>query len=196
MATKTPAVREKASTSDPRVGASADALKQAVVDHLPYSLGRLARVAGPRDYYRALAVRNRMQRRWIATKETYFAAEHRVAAYLSAEFLTGPHLGNNLLNLGIEQAARTAMAELGFDLDEVLACEEEPDSATAGLDGSPPAISTPWQPWSVPRSAGASATSSASSTKRSATVGRPRSPTSGCVTATRGRSPNRRWPKP
>jgi glycogen phosphorylase len=95
----------------------------------------LARVAGPRDYYRALAlaVRDRMQRRWIATNETYFAAEHKVAAYLSAEFLMGPHLGNNLLNLGIEEAARTAMAELGFELDEILACEEEPGLGNGGL---------------------------------------------------------------
>ena len=45
----------------------------------------------------------------------------------------GPHLGNNLVNLGIEQAARAAMAELGQDLDDMLACEEEPGLGNGGL---------------------------------------------------------------
>jgi starch phosphorylase len=45
----------------------------------------------------------------------------------------GPQLGANLLNLGIEQAARAALAELGQDLDEVLACEEEPGLGNGGL---------------------------------------------------------------
>jgi starch phosphorylase len=45
----------------------------------------------------------------------------------------GPHLGNNLMNLGIEQAARSALAELGQDLDEILACEEEPGLGNGGL---------------------------------------------------------------
>jgi starch phosphorylase len=41
----------------------------------------------------------------------------------SADFLMGPHLGNNLINRGIEEAAWAAMAELGHDLDDILAYE-------------------------------------------------------------------------
>jgi hypothetical protein len=37
----------------------------------------------------------------------------RTVAYLSAEFLMGPHLGNNLVNLGIDDEVREAIAELG-----------------------------------------------------------------------------------
>jgi len=135
MATKTATAQKKTNERDPRTGASAEVLRQGVVDHLRYSIGRLAKVAGPRDYYRALAlaVRDRMQRRWISTAETYFVSQHKVACYLSAEFLMGPHLGNNLLNLGIEEAARAAMSELGCDLDEILACEEEPGLGNGGL---------------------------------------------------------------
>jgi starch phosphorylase len=36
-----------------------------------------------------------------------------VICYLSAEFLMGRQLGSNLLNLGIEDAAREALASLG-----------------------------------------------------------------------------------
>ena len=45
----------------------------------------------------------------------------------------GPQLGANLLNLGIEDAARAALAELGQDIDEVLACEQEPGLGNGGL---------------------------------------------------------------
>ncbi|MGC2048087.1 MAG: glycogen/starch/alpha-glucan phosphorylase, partial [Gallionella sp.] len=114
---------------------TAVALKQAVTDHLHYSLGRLPAVAKPHDYYRALAlaVRDRMQHRWMSTTQTYFDLNRKIACYLSAEFLMGPHLGNNLVNLGLEQAARTAVAELGQDLDTILSCEEEPGLGNGGL---------------------------------------------------------------
>ncbi len=121
--------------ADARTGMQAADLRQAVIDHLRYSLGHPAAIASPHDYYRALAlaVRDRMQHRWMNTIQTYVDLGRKIACYLSAEFLMGPHLGNNLLNLGIEQAARTALAELGQDLDAVLACEEEPGLGNGGL---------------------------------------------------------------
>jgi len=133
--TTTPPTDPPQHAVDPRTGMTATDLRQAVTDHLRYSVGRLPAVAKPHDYYRALAlaVRDRIQHRWIATSETYFFSKHKVACYLSAEFLMGPHLGNNLLNLGIEEAARSALAELGHDLDEILACEEEPGLGNGGL---------------------------------------------------------------
>ena len=63
----------------------------------------------------------------------YGGATRAVVAYLSAEFLPGPHLANNLLNLGITEAAREAMRGLGYDLDEILAEEEEPGLGNGGL---------------------------------------------------------------
>ena len=118
-----------------RAGLSADALRQAVEEHLRYSIGRPAALLEPRHYYQALAlaVRDRMQDRWINTTQTYLDLSSKVACYLSAEFLLGPHLGNNLLNLQIETEARAALAELGQELDTVLACEEEPGLGNGGL---------------------------------------------------------------
>ncbi|QQW37352.1 glycogen/starch/alpha-glucan phosphorylase [Mycobacterium marinum] len=114
---------------------SSDALRQAIEDHLRYSLGRPAALLEPKHYYRALAlaVRDRMQQRWIETTQTYLDLSRKVACYLSAEFLLGPHLGNNLLNLQIEEEARAALTVLGQDFDEVLACEEEPGLGNGGL---------------------------------------------------------------
>jgi starch phosphorylase len=95
----------------------------------------LPAAASGHDYYRALAlaVRDRIQDRWTRTTEAYFTRGSKIACYLSAEFLLGPHLGNNLVNLDLEDAARTAMAELGQDLDVIMACEEEPGLGNGGL---------------------------------------------------------------
>jgi len=121
--------------TDVRTGLSAADLRQAVIDHMGYTIGCLPAVATMHDYYQALAlaVRDRMQQRWLATTQTYFDLDRKIACYLSAEFLMGPHLGNNLMNLGITDMARVAMAELGQDLDAVLACEEEPGLGNGGL---------------------------------------------------------------
>ena len=118
-----------------RSGMGADALRRGISDHLRYSLGRPAALLEPKHYYQALSltVRDRMQDRWTDTTQAYLDLSSKVACYLSAEFLLGPHLGNNLLNLGIEDEARAALAEMGQDLDEVLACEEEPGLGNGGL---------------------------------------------------------------
>ena len=118
-----------------RTGMSAGALRQAISDHLVYSIARPASVLTPEHYYRALslAVRDRMQQRWMATTQDWLKLPNKVTCYLSAEFLMGPQLGNNLLNLGIEDAARQALAELGQDLDIIMSCEKEPGLGNGGL---------------------------------------------------------------
>ncbi|MFN3007474.1 glycogen/starch/alpha-glucan phosphorylase [Mycolicibacterium wolinskyi] len=118
-----------------RTGLSADALRRGIVDHLRYSIGRPAAALRPEHYYRALAlaVRDRMQDNRVVSTQTSLDLGRKVTCYLSAEFLMGPQLGANLLNLQIESAARAALAELGQDLDEVLACEEEPGLGNGGL---------------------------------------------------------------
>jgi len=54
-------------------------------------------------------------------------------SYLSAEFLMGPHLANTLINLGIYEQARQAVANLGLDLNDLLRQEEEPGLGNGGL---------------------------------------------------------------
>lgn len=118
-----------------RTGMSAAALQRAINDHLRYSIGRPAAALRPEHYYRALAlaVRDRMQDRRVASTQTSLDLGRKVTCYLSAEFLMGPQLGNNLLNLQMERAAREALAAMGQNLDTVLACEEEPGLGNGGL---------------------------------------------------------------
>jgi starch phosphorylase len=120
---------------DDRTAMTKDALKHAFVDNLFYIQGKFPALATGNDYYMALAyaVRDRLLQRWISTACTYTSQGSRTVAYLSAEFLMGPHLGNNLINLGIYNTARQAMAELGLDLDVLLSQELEPGLGNGGL---------------------------------------------------------------
>jgi len=69
----------------------------------------------------------------VKTVRTYATQEVKVVCYLSAEFLIGPQLGNNLVSLGIEASAREALSALGQDLDELLTLEPEPGLGNGGL---------------------------------------------------------------
>jgi starch phosphorylase len=92
-------------------------------------LGRVERFATRYDQYYALAltVRDRLLQRTVESMETYGGANARRVAYLSAEYLPGPHLANNLFNLGITEATREALRSLDIDLDEIMVQEGEPD---------------------------------------------------------------------
>nr|MDJ0649540.1 glycogen/starch/alpha-glucan phosphorylase [Xenococcaceae cyanobacterium MO_188.B19] len=81
----------------------------------------------------AYLVRDRMLDRWNGTAESYTKNRSRTVCYLSAEFLMGPHLGNNLLNMGIYDQVRQAIEELGLDFEELLSQEVEPGLGNGGL---------------------------------------------------------------
>jgi len=110
-------------------------IKQSFLDNLCCGLGRIPLVATPNDAYTALAltVRDRVLKRGVETLETYTRRDVRVVAYLSAEFMPGPHLGNNLLNLGILEPTRVALAELGLNLPNLIDQEAEPGLGNGGL---------------------------------------------------------------
>jgi len=118
-----------------RTGLKVETLKRAFEENLFYTQFRIARVATPNDRYMALALtlRDRLAHRWINTVEKFIKEDVKIVCYLSAEFLLGPHLGNNLINLGIYDSARQAMEEAGFDLTELINQEEEPGLGNGGL---------------------------------------------------------------
>ena len=120
---------------DDRTGFHVETLKRALLDNLFYIAGRFAASATLLDYYTALAytVRDRLLRRWLDTLENNLGQNVRVVSYLSAEFLMGPHLKNNILNLGIGKQMGQALKELDLDLEEISKREEEPGLGNGGL---------------------------------------------------------------
>lgn len=128
-------VPEDVHVEDDRTSLSKTALQRAFLDNLFYVQAKFPEVATLNDYYMALAyvVRDRMLHRWVGTAASYTKNGSRTVAYLSAEFLMGPHLGNNLINLGIYEPVKEAINELGLNLEELLAQEEEPGLGNGGL---------------------------------------------------------------
>jgi starch phosphorylase len=118
-------------------GAEPESIAEAVVDNLRYAQATVPAAATSQDWYMAvaLAVRDRLMDRYLAAAETLHnpAASAKVVAYLSAEFLMGPHLGNALVNLGIWRETELALGSLGQNLDELLEQEEEPGLGNGGL---------------------------------------------------------------
>jgi starch phosphorylase len=118
-----------------RAARSVEALRRSFTDNLFYLTGRSFQKASPADLYTALAytVRDRMLERSIITGENYKRSGARAVCYLSAEFMLGPHLGNNILNLGLRDALEEALRGLGFDLESLVRLEQEPGLGNGGL---------------------------------------------------------------
>jgi glycogen phosphorylase len=131
-----PAASQSARTSV-RTTLDRASVAQALIENLHCLLAKRPQSATRNDWYMALAytVRDRALDRYISTLER-MSAEHpttKVIAYLSAEFLTGPHLGNNLINLGMQEAADYALAKAGQSLASIIEQEEEPGLGNGGL---------------------------------------------------------------
>ena len=97
-------------------------------NHLQYSLSKDKYTATLRDLYHSLAMtaRDRMIEKWIRTQQLYYTNDVKRIYYLSAEYLMGRALTNNLINLGIYEQVEKAMRELHLDLGQLT--EEEPDA--------------------------------------------------------------------
>lgn len=120
---------------DDRTGLSTVTLRRALADNLYFTVGKLPATATTNDFYLSLAytVRDRLLRRWLNTIDQNYEQNERTVCYLSAEFLLGPHLANNMLNLGVMEHMQKAVSESGLDFDELIEQEEEPGLGNGGL---------------------------------------------------------------
>jgi starch phosphorylase len=119
-----------------RTGKTPAELKQAILDNLYYLQGRIPALATTNDWYMAVAyaVRDHVLNEWIQAFGNRRGARSRIVSYLSAEFLIGPQLGNNLLNAGdIQGPVEEALKDLGQSLDKLLVHEPEPGLGNGGL---------------------------------------------------------------
>jgi len=118
-----------------RSASDIDTLKRAFADHLHYSQAKDEHSATALDRYFAVAyaVRDRMMHRWIQTQQAYYKADAKRVYYLSLEFLMGRALENNLINLGLRDNMRAALADLGLDLADLAEQEHDAGLGNGGL---------------------------------------------------------------
>ena len=113
----------------------AAALLHSFTNHLLYSLAKDQYSATELDRYMSLAltIRDRLIERWISTQQRYYRKDAKRIYYLSAEFLMGRALANNLINLGLYDTTRDAMKMLNLNLGDVLEQEVDAGLGNGGL---------------------------------------------------------------
>ena len=121
--------------TNPRTGMELEDVKQDLVENMLYVLGKPPALATPHDCYKAVAfsARNRLMKRWITSIENFLNSKDKAVCYFSAEFLIGPQLHRNLINLDIYDTMKQAVKEFNLDLKEIIEEEQEPGLGNGGL---------------------------------------------------------------
>ena len=127
--------RKKRDPRSMRVAMTADGIRQDFAWHLRYTLAKAEVTATDRDRYVALAqsIRDRLVERWIETQEAYHRKNVKRIHYLSLEFLMGRLLGNNVINLRLEEACKEALADIGIDWNMLRDFESDAGLGNGGL---------------------------------------------------------------
>ncbi|WP_421654564.1 glycogen/starch/alpha-glucan family phosphorylase [Leptothermofonsia sp. ETS-13] len=119
---------------DVHTGYSVETFKQAFRDNMLRFRDKTLEQATPQDYYTVLAYMVRDRLLQFNTPETYLNCPNvRWVGELSPEYMPGPHLMNNLINLGIMDTVQQGIQELGQDLTVISDQEEEPGLGKGGL---------------------------------------------------------------
>ncbi|MGJ7491162.1 glycogen/starch/alpha-glucan phosphorylase [Variovorax sp. ZT4R33] len=105
------------------------AFKRAVANKLIYAVGKDPVAASPDDWLNAtaLAVRDQLVERWMATTRASYAQDLKRVYYMSMEFLIGRTFTNALLALELQDIVKQALADFGVDIAAIT--EREPDAA-------------------------------------------------------------------
>ena len=110
-------------------------LKASIVKELRRDFGKTLEEAHDYELYYAVsrAAMDYIVEKWYNTKKTYAIKQVKQAYYFSAEFLMGRYLGNNLINLKINEAVKETLKELGVDINKVEDQEFDTGLGNGGL---------------------------------------------------------------
>lgn len=114
---------------------SVEALKHSIAYKLMFTLGRDPSIANKHEWLNAtlFAVRDRLVERWLRSNRAQLSQDVRQVYYLSMEFLIGRTLSNALLSLGIYDDVKSALDDMGFDLEDLIDEENDPGLGNGGL---------------------------------------------------------------
>jgi starch phosphorylase len=118
-----------------KLGRTTDEFQQDLLSNLYYRRGTTVESASARDAYEALSqtVRDHLAERRARTAAAQFASNPRWVYYLSAEYLFGAQLEQNLLYSGTGDLAAEAVKALGFSLEDLEDLDVEPGLGNGGL---------------------------------------------------------------
>ena len=119
----------------PHTDNSEEIFRSLIQRHLVSTLARNPGSATPRDWWvaTALAMRDTIHERMIATQAVHNAHNVRRIYYFSLEYLMGRLFGNNLLATGLYDTARAALTSLGQDFEKIRESEVDMGLGNGGL---------------------------------------------------------------
>ena len=111
------------------------AIKRSLANRLMYSIGKDPITATERDWFysSAAVVRERLIERWMETMRSYYREDTKRVYYLSMEFLMGRTLMNSMLNIGCDEGFRSALKEMGLELENIRDMESDAALGNGGL---------------------------------------------------------------
>ena len=130
----------KSTETNPRhmlspLSCDSDTLRRSIRDALVRVVGKDPELATPRDWLHAVsfAIRERIIERRVVTRRQFADEDVKRVYYLSMEYLIGRMLEANLRNMGIFDATRAALRDLGVDFREIARLEEDAALGNGGL---------------------------------------------------------------
>lgn len=116
-------------------GSNIDLLRDTIRHHIMSFQGRDPDRAGNEDTYRALSytLRDALMYKWIQSQKNYYAKAKKRVYYMSLEFLVGRSLSNAVINLGMQDPIHQVLKDIGSELEDLQACEEDAALGNGGL---------------------------------------------------------------
>ncbi len=114
---------------------TAEALRERILFHIKYTRCKTWQIATDFDKFDSIAhaVRDFAVDRMVATQKAYLETDIKRVYYLSMEFLIGRSLMNNMISLGICDAATKAAGDLDIDIRRLCSMEEDAGLGNGGL---------------------------------------------------------------
>ena len=115
--------------------ASVDGFVKQFLANLNFDQGVSLSASDANDQYLALAgtVRDYLMARWLEDQTRQREQQAKTVCYLSAEYLLGKQLDNNLLAARLGEIATEALEQCGISMDDMREVEVEPGLGNGGL---------------------------------------------------------------
>ncbi|GBD88646.1 maltodextrin phosphorylase [bacterium BMS3Abin03] len=110
-------------------------LSNQFAEHLEFELvrDRITATGDDAFFALALAVRDRLVRKWLRTQHQYIEKDVKRVYYLSLEYLMGRMLGNTLINMDLYDECYNILKQDGYSLEEIRDFEKDMGLGNGGL---------------------------------------------------------------
>jgi starch phosphorylase len=117
------------------IGSDQKSIQRSIVNHVEYTLARTRFDFDDFGAYQAasLSVRDRLIEAWNDTQQYHTSKDVKRVYYFSLEFLMGRMMQNMLVNIDMEEQYKSALMDIGYDLENLYEAETDAALGNGGL---------------------------------------------------------------